>query len=310
MFIHQIAGITDTECILQLNIKSAAAENLKIIGGDHSVFLKKEADGVYMKVFVEQSIEPKLALNPEAFQNISGYLALTEKFESSVIHEFIKHINSVPTAMMHQPYLSRGKLNIVFSYRHTFSKKISDIMVPVVTTPELVHNISIHPSKGALERILRMNSDRPITVIRYSVHRDAHNDKRMMDLLESSNSIGRMVNDYLETKKFKLAVISEKPMASDENIESVPDMPNSYWITINNPILGKIIEKAASRGIYIDTTYIMPVDKKIVITQFVPRVRALEYIQILFSTSMEEIQRNDVSIEMANDLNEDLIKHI
>ena len=55
MLIHETAGITDTECRIQLNINSPIGENLKILGGEYSVFLKKEEDGIYMKSFIETS---------------------------------------------------------------------------------------------------------------------------------------------------------------------------------------------------------------------------------------------------------------
>ena len=155
-----------------------------------------------------------------------------------------------------------------------------------------------------------MNESRPLTVIRFSIHRDVHADRKLMDALESSNSLGRLVNDYIERGQFKIAVTSEKPLELLEGIEEIPKMENSYWVKANNPILRKIMEKAASRGIYIDTTYIRPVKKHIQVTQFVPSIRSTEYLQILFNTSLEEIQRNDVSVEIANPLTEELIELI
>ncbi len=310
MLIHETAGITDTECRIQLNINSPIGENLKILGGEYSVFLKKEEDGIYMKSFIEKSFEKMLALNPGAFQEIGDYFSLTEKLESSEIHEVMVNLNSIPTVMMHQPFLSNGKMNILFSYRHTVAKDVSNTLLPVVLKNNFVYNIRIRPTKGAMETLLNMNKKRPLTVIRFSIHRDVHAGKKLMDALESSNSLGRLVNDYLEQGQFKIAVISEKPLELLEGIEEIPKMENSYWVRANNPILGKIMEKAASRGIYIDTTYIRPVKRHIQVTQFVPSIRATEYLQILFNTSLEEIQRNDVSVEIASPLTEELIELI
>jgi hypothetical protein len=92
-----------------------------------------------------------------------------------------------------------------------------------------------------------------------------------MDNLESSGTIGRLVTDYIDKKQFRMAVISEKPLELLPGIEKIPGDGNFYWITINNPILGKVMEKAGSRGIYIDTTYFQIEKKHLVITQFIPK---------------------------------------
>ena len=255
MLISETTGINDLECHIKLNIDSFMAQNLKILGVDYTVFLRKEGDDVYMKTFVDKSFENVIVTYTDELQQIGNYFSMTEKLKSPIIFELLSSLNSIPTVMMHNPYLSDGMLNIIFSYMHRYSKDVTDALIPITSTNNLVADISIHPSGGALTTLLNFSKIRPLTVIRFRIHRDAHRDKKLMDNLESSGSIGRLVRDYSDEMQFMMAVISEKPLELLPGVEKVQGKENYYWITINNPILGKVMEKAGSRGIYIDTTY-------------------------------------------------------
>lgn len=310
MLISETTGINDMECHIKLNIDSFMAQNLKLLGKDYTLFFRKEGDDVYIKTFVDKSFEHMLVPNPDAFQQIDNYFSITEKLKFPIIFEFISSLNSIPTVMMHRPYLSDGMLNIVFSYMHTYSKNVTDAFIPVTSGSKLVADVSIHPSSGALATLLNFSKIRPLSVIRFRIHRDAHDDRKLMDNLESSGTIGRLVTDYIDKKQFRMAVISEKPLELLPGIEKIPGDGNFYWITINNPILGKVMEKAGSRGIYIDTTYFQIEKKHLVITQFIPKIRTIEYMQILFNTSIAEINRNDVAIDIATPLSEHIINFL
>ncbi len=255
MLISETTGINDLECHIKLNIDSFMAQNLKILGVDYTVFLRKEGDDVYMKTFVDKSFENVIVTYTDELQQIGNYFSMTEKLKFPIIFELLSSLNSIPTVMMHNPYLSDGMLNIIFSYMHRYSKDVTDALIPITSTNNLVADISIHPSGGALTTLLNFSKIRPLTVIRFRIHRDAHRDKKLMDNLESSGSIGRLVRDYSDEMQFMMAVISEKPLELLPGVEKVQGKENYYWITINNPILGKVMEKAGSRGIYIDTTY-------------------------------------------------------
>ena len=255
MLISETTGINDLECHIKLNIDSFMAQNLKILGVDYTVFLRKEGDDVYMKTFVDKSFENVIVTYTDELQQIGNYFSMTEKLKFPIIFELLSSLNSIPTVMMHNPYLSDGMLNIIFSYMHRYSKDVTDALIPITSTNNLVADISIHPSGGALTTLLNFSKIRPLTVIRFRIHRDAHRDKKLMDNLESSGSIGRLVRDYSDEMQFMMAVISEKPLELLPGGEKVQGKENYYWITINNPILGKVMEKAGSRGIYIDTTY-------------------------------------------------------
>ena len=255
MLISETTGINDLECHIKLYIDSLMAQNLKILGIDYTVFLRKEGDDVYMKTFVDKSFENVIVTYQNELQQIGNYFSMTEKLKFPIIFELISSLNSIPTVMMHNPYLSDSMLNIIFSYMHRYSKNVTDALIPATSTNNLVADISIHPSGGALTTLLNFSKIRPLTVIRFRIHRDAHRDKKLMDNLESSGSIGRLVRDYSDEMQFMMAVVSEKPLELLPGIGKVQGKENYYWITINNPILGKVMEKAGSRGIYIDTTY-------------------------------------------------------
>ena len=310
MLISETTDINDLECHIKLYIDSLMAQNLKILGIDYTVFLRKEGDDVYMKTFVDKSFENVIVTYQNELQQIGNYFSMTEKLKFPIIFELISSLNSIPTVMMHNPYLSDSMLNIIFSYMHRYSKNVTDALIPATSTNNLVADISIHPSGGALTTLLNFSKIRPLTVIRFRIHRDAHRDKKLMDNLESSGSIGRLVRDYSDEMQFMMAVVSEKPLELLPGIGKVQGKENYYWITINNPILGKVMEKAGSRGIYIDTTYFQIEKKHLVITQFIPQIRALEYMQILFSTSMAEINRNDVAIYTVTPFTEQIINFL
>ncbi|WMT53479.1 hypothetical protein [Ferroplasma acidiphilum] len=310
MLISETTGINDMECHIKLNIDSFMAQNLKLLGKDYTLFFRKEGDDVYMKTFVDKSFEHMLVPNPDAFQQIDNYFSITEKLKFPIIFELISSLNSIPTVMMHYPYLSDGMLDIIFSYMHRYSKNVTEALIPITSVNKLVGDISIHPSGGALQTLLNFSKTRPLTVIRFRIHRDAHDDRKLQENLESAGSIGRLVTDYIDKKQFRMAVISEKPLELLPGVEKIPGEENFYWITINNPILGKVMEKAGSRGIYIDTTYFQIEKKHLVITQFIPKIRTIEYMQILFNTSMAEINRNDVAIDMVTPLSEHIINFL
>jgi hypothetical protein len=310
MLIHESPGIIDTECVLELNINSFMAENLKIIGKTFTVFIKKESDGVFMQTFMDPSLREKLMLNPDAFQNISGYLSYTEKIENSVIPEFMETLVKIKTAMLHQPYLKDGKLYIPVSYRHNFSKEISDSILPMTAIPGLVSNVKIHPVGGTLEILQRRNVDRPVTVIRFSVSAGAHTDRKLISILEESDSLGRVVNDFGSGDNFHIAVLTRKPLQLNGSIEAIPGKELGYWVNLNSPLLGRLLRKANSRGIYLDITFIRVENKRIIFTQFVPKMMAMDYIQILYNTSMEEIKRNDVAVELVSELSNNILQYI
>jgi hypothetical protein len=310
MLIHESPGIIDTECILELNIKSLMAENLKIIGKTFTVFVKKESDGVFMQTFMDPSLKEKLMLNSDAFQNISGYLSYTEKLENTVIPEFMKALVKIKTAMLHQPYLKDGKLYISVSYRHNFSKDISDAILPMTAIPGLVTNVDIHPVSSTLEILQRRNKERPVTVVRFSVSGGAHTDRKLISMMEESDSLGRVVNDFGSGDRFHIALLTRKPLPLNGSTEVIPDKEFGYWINLTSPLLGRILRKANSRGIYLDITFIRIEHNRIIFTQFVPRLMAMNYIKILYSTSMEEIKRNDVAIELVSDLSDNILQYI
>ncbi len=310
MLIHETSGIIDTECILELNIKSLMAENLKIIGKTFTVFIKKEQDGVFMQTFMDSSLKEKLMLNPDAFQSISGYLSYTEKFENTVIPEFMESLVKIKTAMLHQPYLKGGKLYIPVSYRHNFSREISGAILPLTSIPGLVTNVNIHPVSSTLEILQRRNIERPLTVVRFSVSAGAHTDRKFISMLEEADSLGRVVNDYGLGDSFHIAVLTRKPLPLNQSIENIPGKEMGYWVNFTSPLLGKILRKANFRGIYLDITFIRVENNRIIFTQFIPRLMAMDYINILYTTSIDEIKRNDVAVELVSDFSDNILQYI
>ncbi|WMT50848.1 MAG: hypothetical protein RE471_07680 [Ferroplasma sp.] len=310
MLIHENLGIIDTECVIELNIKSLMAENLKIIGKTFTVFIKKEPEGIFMQTFMDSSLKEKLMLNPDAFQSISGYLSYTEKFENPAILEFMESLVKIKTAMLHQPYLKDGKLYIPVSYRHTFSREISDAILPMTVIPGMVTDVEIHPVGGTLEILQRRNRERPVKVLRFSVSAGAHTDRNLISALEEVDSLGRVVNDYGSGDKFHIAVLTKKPLPLNVSIESIPGMEMAYWVNLESPLLGKLLRKANSRGIYLDINFIRIENGRIIFTQFVPKMMAMSYIQILYNTSLEEIKRNDVAVELVSDLSDYILQYI
>ncbi len=310
MLIHENPGIIDTECVLELNLKSLMAENLKIIGETYTVFIKREADGIFMQTFMDSSLKERLMLNSDAFQNISGYLSYTEKLENPVIPEFMESLVKIKTAMLQQPYLKDGKLYVSVSYRHNFSKEISDAILPMTSIPGLVTNVNIHPVNGTLEILQRRNRERPVTVVRFSVSAGAHTDRKLISMLEEADSLGRVVNDFGYGDSFHIAVLTKKPLLLNDSIESIPGMEFGYWVNLTSPLLGKILRKANYQGIYLDITFIRIENNRIIFTQFVPRLMAMNYIQILYNTSIEEVKRNDVAVELVSDLSDNILQYI
>lgn len=310
MLIHESPGIIDTECVLELNIKSPMADNLKLIGKTFTVFIKKEPDGIFMQTFMDSSLKEKLMLNPDAFQIISGYLSYTEKFENTAIPEFMEALAKIKTAMLHQPYLKDGKLYIPVSYRHNFAGEISDAILPMTAIPGLVNNVDIHPVSGTLEILQKRNRERPVTVVRFSVSAGAHRDRKLISMLEESDSLGRVVNDFGSGDNFHIAVLTRKPLPLNGSVESIPGKELGYWINLTSPLLGKLLRKANSRGIYLDITFIRVENSRIIFTQFIPRMMAMSYIQILYSTSMDEIKKNDVALELVSDLSDNILQYI
>lgn len=310
MLIHETPGIIDTECIIEMNVNSFMAENLKIIGKSYTVFLKKESDGIFMETFLDSSLKERLMLNPEAFQNISGYLSYTEKLDNDVIPEFLDSLSKIKTAMLHQPYLKDGKLYIPVSYRHNFSKEVSDIILPMTTIPHLVGNVTINPVNSTMDILKVRNKERPISIVKFSLPAEINPDRDIIKMIEDANSLGRMVNIYSSDDLFKIALLTKKPFPEHKSVEKIPGVENGYWINLKNPFFGKVLKKANARGIYMDINYITVENNRIVITQFLPKMRVMEYVQILYNSNMEEMRSNNLSIELISEFSDYILQYI
>ena len=310
MLIHETPGIIDTECIIEMNIKSFMAENLKIIGKTYAVFLKKESAGIFMQTFIESSLIEKLMLNPDAFQKISGYLSYTEKLDSDIELEFMNSVTKIKTAMLHQPYIKDGKLYIPISYRHNFSKEMSDTILPMTAIPGLVSNITINPVANTMDILRRRNKERPIAVIRFSLPSEIGNDMQLVKIMEDADSLGRVVNRHGDYDNFLLALLTRKPPSEHKSIEKIPGVDNGYWVNFVNPFFGNILKKANARGIYLDMNYISVENNRVVITQFLPKMRIMEYVQMLYNSGMEQLKTNNLSIELLSEFSDYILQYI
>ena len=310
MLIHETPGIIDTECMLELNINSFMAENLKIIGKSYAVFLKEEAEGTFMETFIDSSLKDTLMLNPEAFQNISGYMSYTEKLDNNVIPKFMSSVSKIKTAMPHQPYLKDGKLYIPISYRHNFAKEMSDAILSIINIPKLVSNVTINPVNSTMDILKRRNKERPITIVKFTLPAELTPDPDLIKILKDADSLGRVVNIYRGDDQFRIALLTRRPLPLNKSIEKIPDMENAYWVNLASPFFGRVLKKANQRGINLDINYICMEQNRIAITQFLPKMRAMEYVQLLYNSSQEEMKSNNLSIELISEFSDYILQYI
>jgi hypothetical protein len=310
MLIHETSGIIDTECIIEININSFMAENLKIIGKSYAVFLKEEAESTFMETFIDSSLRESLITNPESFESVSGYLLYTERLDNNLILKFMKSVSKIKTAMLHQPYLKDGKLYIPVSYRHNFSKEISDAILSIVTIPKLVSNVTITPVNSTMDILKIRNKERPIMIVKFTLPASLTPDQELIKIMKDADSLGRVVNSFGNDDRFQIALLTKKPLPTNKSIEKIPDIENGYWVNLISPFFGEVLKKANARGINLDINYISMEQNRIAITQFVPKMRAMEYIQMLYNTSLETMKANNLSIELISEFNDYILQYI
>ncbi len=308
MLVNQIGNKLDMKCRLYINGGSYIFRVSSVHNMVMPVFLKQTNDGLYLKVFIEKgNIDPVLknVLHSMESEERNNHYILTEKAFDNNVKELLDKLCEIPSLILGEPSIERGKLIIRFRFHHNYNKAVSDVLSLKIMKPLFIDKIEYRPAEDILTLLMKKNQRTPISVIKYKIPVEAYEDKNITDIIKKHNAIVEIIDSYKDLDYFNTIVFSSDKI---DGLQEIAD--NMYAVKLRTIMLEKLREKANNTGIYRDNIFGTVEGNYIIMTAFLSSFRALDYTRMLFSNSYELAGKNTISLDIVRQLGDDILKYL
>jgi len=304
MLLNQVKYKLDMKCKLYINMFSYIFRIAKVNDVKLPVFLREYNNNIYLKILIcKDSYIIKNLMPFLDSEEKDDYYIITEKLNDDNIKELIDDLYKVKSLSMGSLSIENGKLIIRFRFHHNYSKKVSDVLSLKIMKPLFIDKIEYEPLENLFST---MSGEKvPVSVVRYKIPYELYKNNDIINTIKNNDALVEILDTYMDTDIVKAIIYSNTKIKGMDKICN-----NIYETTIKTDLLKKLRERLSNLIIQRYGIFGTVDDNYIIITVFLSSYRKIEYIKEIMSNSHELNGKNIISLDIAKQLDNDIIKYL
>jgi len=315
-------NVKDIDKKLDMKLRLVISENADIFRWSMSyninmgVFIRKDitnAKNYYFEAFIMKNKENKGIKDLiEAYSPMEtgNFYMVSQPVMNKKILDLLDELWNVPSILFRENTIENGKLILRMRFHSHYKQALSLILNKYLVIPYFIEDILLVESQGFTFLLDKKNKREPLSIIQYSVPVSTNDVDFVLKVLEENNGIAQVVENPQNKDNSKLIVFLEKPIEANDKFTIISEKNNIYQAHSNNKLLDTIKNKANVEGIFRNDILIKIKNGRIYSTSCISTNRIMEYVKMIFSSSLDLYGQNLIKLEYCSDFDSVLLSEL
>jgi hypothetical protein len=312
-------NVKDVDKKLDIKMKLAILDNADIFRWSKlhdlniSIFIKndsKDPENYYFQAFIMKDLaHPVVKDLIEAYSPIETetFYMLSHPVVNTKILSLIRELWGVPSIVFNETTIENGKLILRMLFHSLYKKDVSLILNKYITIPYFIDDMLLVESEGTIFLTEKRNKRSPLSIIQYSIPLSIQEKNSTKKILPENSKMAQIVDNPFNQNSFKIMIFSENLVEEKKGIKYISLKDNIYETDVAAKLPNLIRHKANSLGIFRNETLVKINRDRLYYTSTIASNRLMEYMQMVFSSSLELYGKNVVRLENSCDFDPELL---